>query len=48
MAWYLLSSLLMGFFGFAIYLICLKKGMFDDTEDIKYQMFRDDRDEEGK
>lgn len=42
MAFYLLSSLFMGFFAFGIYLYCLKKGMLDDSEDIKYQMFRDE------
>jgi|GEM_PF-2345333 len=42
MVWYLLSSLLMSFFGLGIYLYCLKKNMIDDSEDVKYQMFRDE------
>ncbi len=45
MVWYLSSSLLMGFFGFAVYLHCLRKGMFEDSEDIKFQMFREDEEE---
>jgi hypothetical protein len=32
----------MGFFGFGIYLYCLMQGMFEDSEDVKYQMFRDE------
>lgn len=43
MVWYLLSCLMMGFFGFGIYIYCLKKEMFEDSEDVKYQMFRDEK-----
>jgi cbb3-type cytochrome oxidase maturation protein len=42
MMWYLASCLVLGLMGFAIYLYYLKQGQFDDVEDIKYQMFRDE------
>lgn len=42
MVWYLLSTLVFGFVGFGVYLYGFKKGMFDDLEDVKYQMFRDE------
>ena len=32
----------MGLAGIAIYVYYLKKGQFDDPEDVKYQMFRDE------
>jgi cbb3-type cytochrome oxidase maturation protein len=38
----LVSSLLMGLGGIAIYLYYLKRGQFDDPEDVKYQMFREE------
>lgn len=45
MFWFLFSTLLMGVCGFLIYLYYLKKGQFEEMEDVKYQMFRED--EEG-
>jgi cbb3-type cytochrome oxidase maturation protein len=42
MFWTLISSLLAGIVGGAIYLYYLRKGQFDDPEDVKYQMFRDE------
>lgn len=42
MYWCLMSSLLMGLGGIAIYIYYLKKGQFDDPEDVKYQMFREE------
>ncbi|SCA63037.1 Uncharacterized protein SCG7109_AH_00150 [Chlamydiales bacterium SCGC AG-110-M15] len=31
--------------GIGAFIYCLKKGQFDDVEDVKYQMFRDKEDE---
>lgn len=42
MIWFIASSLSMGFAGLLIYFFYLKKGQFDDPEDVKYQLFRDD------
>lgn len=46
MLWCLGSSLLLGLGGVAVYVYFLRQGQFDDLEDVKYQMFRDD--EKGK
>jgi len=40
--WCLVSTLLLGFSGMIGYIYYLKKGQFDDVEDVKYQMFRED------
>lgn len=45
MFWCLLSSFVLGLAGLLLYVYYLRKGQFDDAEDVKYQMFRD---EEGK
>lgn len=42
MIWYLMISLIMGFAGIFIYIYYLRKGQFDDGENVKYQIFRDD------
>ena len=42
MIWCLLSSLILGLGGIGIYVLYLRKGQFDDPEDVKYQMFRDE------
>jgi cbb3-type cytochrome oxidase maturation protein len=42
----LVSSLAMGLAGFLIYLYYLRKGQFEDPEDVKYQMFREDHKEQ--
>ena len=44
MIWYVASSVAMGLAGFCIYLYYWRKGQFEDGEDVKYQMFRDDED----
>jgi nitrogen fixation-related uncharacterized protein len=44
MIWYFLSSLLLALGGIIIYIYYLQKGQFDDPEDVKYQMFREDKD----
>ncbi len=38
----LCSTLLMGLAGFFGYFYYLRKGQFEDSEDVKYQMFRED------
>ena len=47
MFWCLASSLLLGLGSLGIYIYFLHKGQFDDPEDVKYQMFREDTDNEG-
>ena len=42
MYWCLLSSLALGLAGVFVYIYYLRKGQFDDAEDVKYQMFHDD------
>jgi len=37
-----MGSIGMSLCGIAVYLYCWRKGQFDDLEDVKYQMFRDD------
>lgn len=44
MIWCLISSLLLGLAGLAVYVYFLRQGQFDDPEDVKYQMFREDKD----
>lgn len=36
------SSLITGISGLIVYIYYLRKGQFEDPEDVKYQMFRDD------
>jgi len=40
--WYLLSSILMALGALVIYLYYMKQGQFEDLEDVKYQMFREE------
>lgn len=42
MFWYLFSAIIMALAGIAIYIYYLKKGQFEDPEDVKYQLFRDE------
>jgi len=42
MFWCLASSVALGLVGVLVYVYYLRKGQFDDPEDVKYQMFRDD------
>ena len=42
MLWYVFSSLALGLAGIWTYVYYLKKGQFEDPEDVKYQMFRDE------
>ena len=43
---YIVSSLAMGLAGLAIYYYYMRKGQFDDAEDVKYQIFRDEENKE--
>lgn len=40
--WFILLSLIGGIVGVGVFIYHLKKGQFEDVEDCKYQMFRDD------
>lgn len=42
MLWYVVSSIAMGLAGVMIYFYYLRQGQFDDPEDVKYQLFRDE------
>ena len=42
MFWYIVSSIAMGLAGIVVYIYYLRKGQFEDPEDVKYQMFRDE------
>ncbi len=44
MIWYLFSSIVFALAGLLVYLYYSRQGQFDDIEDIKYQMFREDHD----
>jgi len=48
MFWCLASSFFLGLGGVAVYIYYLKKGQFDDLEDIKYQMFREEENKGNK
>lgn len=40
-----MSSLAGGLIGIGVYVYYMKKGQFEDPEDVKYQMFREEKDE---
>lgn len=40
--WFVLFSLLTGIGALIVFIYNLKKGQFEDVEDVKYQMFRDE------
>ena len=42
MIWYLVSTLLFGITGVVICVVALKRGQFEDLEDVKYQLFHED------
>ncbi len=42
MLWLIVSSIAFGLSGMLVYVYYMRKGQFDDTEDVKYQMFRED------
>lgn len=42
MYWYLLSTILLSLCGLIVFVHYSKKGQFEDIEDVKYQMFREE------
>ncbi|MBA3958571.1 MAG: cbb3-type cytochrome oxidase assembly protein [Parachlamydiaceae bacterium] len=42
MFWYIISSTMMAIAGVMLYIYYLRKGQFEDSEDVKYQIFRED------
>lgn len=42
MFWMIMGSIAAALGGLGIYIYYLQKGQFDDDEDVKYQMFRED------
>lgn len=45
MFWTILSSIAGGICGLIVYIYYLKSGQFEDSEDVKYQMFREEEEE---
>ena len=43
--WTLISTIIAGFVGVGIYIYYMRKGQFDDPEDVKYQIFRNEEEE---
>jgi nitrogen fixation-related uncharacterized protein len=41
MFWTLMGSVAGGIVGLGVYIYYMRKGQFDDPEDVKYQLFRD-------
>lgn len=41
---YIALTIATGLAGVAVYIYYLKQGQFDDPEDVKYQLFREDED----
>lgn len=44
MLWYITTSLAMGLSFLLIYIFYMRKGQFEDAEDVKFQMFREEED----
>jgi cbb3-type cytochrome oxidase maturation protein len=44
MFWTLMASILAGVLGLVVYIYYMRKGQFDDCEDVKYQLFRNEED----
>lgn len=42
MLWYIVSAIFLGLTGLWVYIYYMRKGQFDDPEDVKYQIFRED------
>ncbi len=42
MLWYLTTTLAFALAGMLVYIYYLRKGQFEELEDVKYQMFRDE------
>lgn len=40
--WMLVSSFVAGLGGLGVYIYYLRSGQFDDPEDVKYQLFRNE------
>lgn len=40
--WTLFATTTAGVIGLIVFVVCLKNGQFENTEDTKYQMFRDE------
>lgn len=42
MIWMIIGSIAAALGGLGLYIYYLRKGQFDDEEDVKYQLFRED------
>jgi cbb3-type cytochrome oxidase maturation protein len=40
--WTLFATSIAGIVGLIVFIVCLKNGQFEDAEDTKFQMFRDE------
>jgi nitrogen fixation-related uncharacterized protein len=48
MLWTIVSSLAFALAGLAIYIYYFQKGQFEDPEDVKYQLFREEEESNKK
>ena len=42
MIWMIIGSIVAALAGLGLYIYFLRKGQFDDDEEVKYQLFRDE------
>lgn len=42
--WTIVSTIAAGFAGVMVYIYYMRKGQFEDLEDVKYQLFREEQD----
>lgn len=45
MLWTLVSSITFALAGLIVYIYYFQKGQFEDSEDVKYQIFRDEEEQ---
>lgn len=45
MLWTIISSFAIALAGLFVYIYFFQKGQFDDPEDVKYQLFRDEEEQ---
>lgn len=43
MGWSIAVTFFMGFISLAVFIFFLRRGEFEDIEDVKYQLFRDEK-----
>ena len=46
MFWMIVGSIIASLAGLGVYIYCLKRGQFEDSELVKYQIFQDENPED--